>query len=184
MYDSKRNFIIVMGHFGNWEMANHAFNLQCPNQLFAVYMPFSNTYFDQLIYHLRSRWGTQLIPIDDTYNQMKNYIQAGNATAFLADQTPDPQNAYWTTFLNQDTPIYRGTEVLSKRLDHAVIYLATKRIKRGFYRMHMELLIKDPKMTGTGEISERHTERLEQDILEQPEIWLWSHRRWKHQKPG
>ena len=48
----------------------------------------------------------------------------------------------------------------------------------------MEMLLKDPKLTKAGEISEGHIKRLEQDILEQPEIWLWSHRRWRDAKPG
>ncbi len=183
LYDSKKNFIIVMGHLGNWELANHAFNLHCSNQLYAIYRPFSNKYFDRLIIQLRSKWGTKLIPLDDTYKQMKRLENRGNAAVFLADQTPQPDNAYWTTFLNQDTPVYRGTEILAKRLDFPVVYLGIKRPKRGFYRFYMEELIHDPKLTKTGQISEAHTRRLEQDIQEQPQIWLWSHRRWKHQKP-
>ena len=39
-----------------------------------------------------------------------------------------------------------------------------------------------PKNTQEGEISELHTKKLEKDIMAQPEIWLWSHRRWKHKK--
>ena len=73
LYDSKRNFIIVMGHLGNWEMTNHAFSLHCPNQIYAIYKPFSNKYIDRLVIRLRSKWGTKLIPLDDTYRQMKNW---------------------------------------------------------------------------------------------------------------
>jgi KDO2-lipid IV(A) lauroyltransferase len=46
------------------------------------------------------------------------------------------------------------------------------------------MLVEDPRTLSEDEISERHTRRLEQEIIQKPELWLWSHRRWKHKKPG
>jgi KDO2-lipid IV(A) lauroyltransferase len=106
-----------------------------------------------------------------------------NATLFIADQTPQKNNAYWTTFLNQETPIFWGTEIIAKKLNYPIIYFSIRQPKRGFYEITPELLCDNPSQTKTGEISVMHTNRLEQDIKEQPEIWLWSHRRWKHKKP-
>ena len=65
----------------------------------------------------------------------------------------------------------------------AVVYACVKRKKRGFYRIDLELLCENPKDTREGEITEMHTRRLERDILENPSLWLWSHRRWKHSRP-
>ena len=182
-YSSKINTIIVMGHVGNWELANYAFNLHCKNDLYAIYKPLSNDYFDLLIRKLRSRWGTNVISIDDVTEVMNKYEMTGNATGFIADQRPAPENAYWTIFLNQETPVFRGTEILARRLGYPVVYLSTKRIKRGYYQVHIETLIEQPKSTQKDEISEIHTRRLEQDIIEQPEAWLWTHRRWRDKIP-
>ncbi|MFT4545839.1 MAG: KDO2-lipid IV(A) lauroyltransferase, partial [Bacteroidia bacterium] len=33
-----------------------------------------------------------------------------------------------------------------------------------------------------GKITEDFTKRLEQDIINQPQYWLWSHKRWKHKR--
>ena len=107
-----------------------------------------------------------------------------SATTFIADQTPPPENAYWTTFLNQETPIFSGTEVIATKLNYPVIYVSLNRFKRGHYKMTLNLLCENPKDTQKGEISELHTKRLEQDIKRQPEIWLWSHKRWKHKRPS
>ena len=111
----------------------------------------------------------------------------GNDLVTIEDATPGGyifrrENACWTTFLNQDTPIFRGTETIARRLNFPVVFLSTKKIKRGFYRFNMELLFENPEATKSGEITKTHTKRLEQDIQVQLEIRLWSHRRWKHGK--
>jgi KDO2-lipid IV(A) lauroyltransferase len=105
------------------------------------------------------------------------------ATAFIADQTPSPENACWVWFLNQPTPVFRGTEVLARKFNYPVIYFTIKRIKRGKYVCEAKLICAEPKLTKEGEITELHTRMLEADIKREPEIWLWSHKRWKH-KPS
>ncbi len=183
LYQAKSNVILLTGHRGNWELNNHSFNAQFKNQLYPIYKPLFNKYFDKLILRLRSRWGSILVPIDEAYHQMSAYQKAGNVTVFLADQSPDPKTAHWTTFLNQDTPVFRGTEIIARRLDYPVVYLSTKRIKRGYYKFSIEMLCEHPRAAKKGEITEAYINRLECDIQTQPEIWLWSHRRWKHTKP-
>ena len=106
------------------------------------------------------------------------------ATAFIADQTPPPERAYWTTFLNQDTPVFWGTEKIAQKLGRPVVYCGIDREARGRYVMRFEDLVPDPGATPEGFISDAHTRRLEQDIRRRPAIWLWSHRRWKHKRPA
>ena len=120
--------------------------------------------------------------LNELLNEIKSNKNEVNATAFIADQTPSPEGAYWTTFLNQDTPVFWGTEKIAQKLNYPVVYVTVSRVKRGYYEVNTEYLVKEPKNTKEGEISELHTRKLEQDIIAQPEIWLWSHRRWKHKR--
>ncbi|MCW3123965.1 MAG: lipid biosynthesis acyltransferase [Flavipsychrobacter sp.] len=178
-----KSVILVIGHFGNWEWSGHPCSLLLQHQMYVLYHPVANKYFDRLMYHIRTRTGTRLIPMKTAYKEILAHRDELTITAFIADQTPQPNGAYWTTFLNQDTPVYKGTEVISKKLNYPVVYASIKRVKRGYYEMFAEILVADPSKTVEGEISELHTCRLEQDILSQPETWLWSHRRWKHKRP-
>ncbi len=184
-YAENRKVILVMGHFGNYEMAAAEMAYNTNYNLHVIYKPLSNKYFNNLINKKRIRFGTQIMPMAETFKKMLGSRNDGeiSATAFIADQTPSPENAYWTTFLNQETGIFWGTEVLATKLNYPVIYVSLNRTKRGFYEMTLDLLSENPKDTKKGEISELHTKRLEQDIIRQPEIWLWSHKRWKHEKP-
>lgn len=182
MVGQKKNFIVVMGHYGNWEWPAHSFSLMIKHQLYVVYHPLSNKHFDKLMHRIRSRFGARWIPMQDTLRAMIKNKPTLNATAFLADQTPPPDSAYWTKFLNQDTPVFRGVEKIARKLDYPVIFASVKKVKRGYYESYGEMLVENSADTKEGEISELHTRRLEREIIRDPEIWLWSHRRWKHKK--
>jgi KDO2-lipid IV(A) lauroyltransferase len=135
------------------------------------------------MYRMRTRFGSKLIAMKNTYKEMLANKAALNATAFIADQTPQPQNAYWTTFLNQDTPVFKGVEVISRKMNIPVVYARITMVKRGYYQIDAETLTDTPATTTDNQLSELHTRKLEADIIKQPEIWLWSHRRWKHKRP-
>lgn len=177
-----RNCILVLGHLGNWEWAGPSFSLSCPQPLYIIYHKLTNKYFDRLMYKIRSRFGPKLIEMNDTLRAMMNKRNELNATVFVSDQTPLPQNASWTTFLNQDTPVFVGAEKISRKLNYPVVYMCIKKHRRGYYEVLGEMLVENPSQTKEGEITELHTRRLEKDIIAYPETWLWTHRRWKHKR--
>ena len=179
----QQSAIMVMGHFGNWEWGGSSFSLVCQQQLYVIYHPLRNQRFDGLMYGMRTRFGTKLIAMKNTFKEMIANRNILSATAFIADQTPQPDNAYWTTFMNQETPVFWGTEIVAKKLNRPIVYVSIIKLKRGYYTMNAEMLIENPADTPDGYISEMHTRRLEKDIIAHPAIWLWSHRRWKHKKP-
>lgn len=180
----EQSIILVLGHFGNWELAGARYSLEKDiPQLYVIYHPLHNKHFDQLMIRMRTRLGTKLYTMMETSRAMMRDRPLITATAFIADQTPSPERAYWMTFLNQDTPVFFGTEALSRKLGYPVVYISITRPRRGHYHMRAETLVEHPKDTPEGNITEKHTRRLERDIQDHPDLWLWTHRRWKHKRP-
>ena len=177
-----KNIIIVMGHHGNWEWAGNTFSLCCKHQLYVIYHPLSNRYFNGLICKMRERFGTRLITMKDTFRDMIKNQPELNATAFIADQSPNPARAHWMNFLNQDTAVFMGTEKIAQKIKYPIVFVSVKKIKRGYYTLMAELLDSPPYDTKEGGITEKHTRKLESDIIKQPETWLWTHKRWKHKR--
>lgn len=175
--------ILILGHYGNWEWAGNTFSLLCPQPLSVIYHPLSSPAFDRLMYHIRTRFGSGLISMNDTFKTMVRQKGTLTATAFIADQTPQPQKAHWMTFLNQDTPVFTGAELIARKLNYPIVYAVVKRVRRGYYTIQAERLVEAPAGLMEGEITELHTRRLEKDIIASPEYWLWSHKRWKHTRP-
>lgn len=178
-----KSVILVMGHQGNWEWAGNTFSAEINSQLYVIYHPIANKYVDGLVYKMRTRFKTKLIAMKDTFKEMVAHRSEITTTAFIADQTPhNLSSAHWMNFLNQDTPVFLGTERIARKLNYPVVYAFVRKVKRGHYEINAEMLVEHPSGTSDGEITELHTRRLEKDIYSQPETWLWSHRRWKHKR--
>ncbi|HPM29273.1 MAG TPA: lysophospholipid acyltransferase family protein [Chryseolinea sp.] len=182
LHDENKSIIIVMGHYGNWEWAGPSFTLNTVYQLVVIYRPLSNSSFENMMVGMRTRFGTRISPVDRTLRDMVANRNEVTATAFIADQTATAKNAYWTTFLNQDTAVFTGPEKLAKRFNYPVVFMNVKCKRRGFYEITPELLFEHPNTTAEDEISERFTNRLEKEIILNPTYWLWSHKRWKHKR--
>lgn len=183
LFEEKKSFIIVMGHQGNWEWAGPSFTLNTPFQLVVIYRPLTNIYFEKMMVGMRTRFGTRITPVNLTLRDMVANRKQITATAFIADQTAPHDKAYWTTFLHQDTAVFTGPEKLATKFDYPVVYMNVSRPRRGHYEVTPELLFEHPKETTENEISEAFMKRLEKEIILDPTIWLWSHRRWKHTRP-
>jgi Kdo2-lipid IVA lauroyltransferase/acyltransferase len=186
-FEEKQQSIIgVMGHCGNWEWGAISYPAYFKHLITGVYHPLSNKNFDKLMLRLRSRFGGNITPMRSVYKELLNLQKKSIPTlvGLIADQTPPPESAYWTTFLNQDTPVFNGAEKMAKKLNYPVVYVSIKKIKRGHYQLGAEIIAENPNELPEGRISQLHTAALEKNILTQPHIWLWTHRRWKHQRPA
>jgi len=182
MYEEKKSFIMVLGHYGNWEWAGPSFTLGSNYQLFVIYRPLSNPYFEKMLTKTRTKFGTRITPVNQTLREMVAHRTQVTATAFIADQAAATANSYWTTFLHQETSVFNGPEKIARKFNYPVVYMRIQRLKRGYYELTPELLFDHPAATSEGEILETFTRRLEKDIIQDPVIWLWSHRRWKHKR--
>lgn len=185
LYNEGKDIIAVCGHYNNWEWMS-SFPLQTSYKALTIYKPLKNTYFDNFIFRLRTKYGVHASPMEHIYRDIINFRKNNvrTITAFIADQTPPrDNNPYWTTFLNQDTCFYRGPEKIAVKLDMPVYFVHIIRKRRGYYEFEMKLITGHPKDEAPDFITSRHAAMLEEVIREKPEYWLWSHRRWKYKRP-
>lgn len=183
-YKEGRDVLLVLGHYGNWEIAASRLPKIVSHNILGIYKPLSNVFFDNKMKETRSKFGLDLVPIKKTNIRMREKIGRPKSAAFLTDQRPgNPNRCYWTTFLNQETGVLIGAEKFARVFDMPVVYASVYKEKRGHYKVVFETLFEFPKETERGEITEKHTKKLESDIIKHPHLWLWSHKRWKHKKP-
>ena len=182
LYQSGQNIQFMAGHFFNWEFANWGVAKygKCP--FLAVYMPLSNKGFNKLIYHLRARYGSILIPATSFTTQFSKYAANGQySLALAADQNPGiPLQAYWVDFFGRLTPFVKGPEKGAKLNNTAQVFVHFYRTKRGYYHSQYEIMTVDPKHFADGQLTLQYVKLLEAKVRSNPSNYLWSHRRWKY----
>ena len=184
LYHKGKYIFVALGHFGNWEWTA-SLEHTIPYHHISLYQPLENKVFDKFFYTMRSKFGATLIPANSAVRDIYKCMQENRLSlfGFLCDQSPHRHAIhYWTTFLNQETPIHLGIEMLAKRYKMAVVYYEIRRVKRGYYEVDTKLITENAAETGEKEITDRHVQLLEETIRRNPQYWLWSHRRWKHKR--
>jgi len=180
--DKGQSIIFVGGHYNNWEICAQAFAMYSNHKCIGIYKPLSNTFINDKIYTSRSRYGMNLVSMKQTKKSFEEGSET-KAIVFGSDQNPaNPKRAHWVQFLNQDTGVLFGVEKYAKEYDWPVVFVSISKVKRGYYEVEYSLVTDKPKEEPHGKITEDFTERLEQDIINQPQYWLWSHKRWKHKR--
>ena len=183
LHSKGRNVVFVGGHMANWELFSLALPQRVKYKTYAIYKRLNNKVFDKAIKKSRSRAGMEIVEM----NEMRRLVASDKNVPILCslvfDQSPqDSKNAWWTTFLGVETPVYSGMEKLAQRLDAAVVYAAIRRRDDGKYFMKLHLVSED--IEAEGSVIDKCLGLLEEEIVNAPENWLWSHRRWKHKRPS
>lgn len=180
-----RSVVAVLGHYNNWEWAALSSALTVKQKMVVVYKPLSNTFYNNLLNNMRSRFGVEMVAMRDVARFYITNRKETFVACYVADQSPSNQNGiFWTPFLNQMTAVQNGPEKIAKKFNHPVIFVRLSRIKRGHYILNMDHLVDQPKETKEGEITTIHVDALAQQIKSKPENWLWSHKRWKKKPPS
>lgn len=169
-----------LGHNFNWEVANLGMPLRTPYTILTVYMPITNKIIDRLFIYIRKRTGVILLPATDMRNAMVPFRNKVYMLGLVADQNPsNPKRAHWFNFFGRPTPFLIGPEKGAKGVNAAVVFVHFTKKKRGFYEGHFKLVTEDPVSMPDTQLTKVYVEFLEETIRQNPEMWLWSHRRWK-----
>lgn len=183
-FEKKQSIILAGGHYNNWELFAVAVDAPLRHQVIAIYMKLKNTYLDAKMRESRGKYGLKMISTKIVKEEFEK--EKGNVTAmiFAIDQSPgNKSNCHWTTFLNQETGVVFGAEKYAKEYNYPVVFGRIEKVKRGYYQFSLEPIVDEPLLTPHGEIMEKLTRKLEADIIQNPQYWLWTHKRWKHTRP-
>lgn len=180
-FENNKSLILVTGHYGNWEWGIPRMSLISNHPSIVIYKPLSNKSFETIFNKMRTRFGGTMVPMKNTLRKIVEYRDTVHASVFLNDQTPSLKSSdYFINFLNQPTLVFKGIEKIARKTNYPIVYCHIDRIKRGYYQAEFTTLVENPKKTKENEITQLHNKFLENIIKEKPELWLWSHKRWKH----
>ena len=183
-YDTGRSVFLCGGHFNNWEWIATGIDPQIRHQACALYKPLSNSFFEKKMKSTRGKFGLQMVRIHDAAVFFTTKKPEMTLTIFGIDQSPGhPDRCHWMSFLNQDTGVQFGLEKFAREFNYPVIFGKLNKVKRGYYTLELSLITDTPGHHPHGWIIETATRMVEAEIVENPQYWLWTHKRWKHKRP-
>lgn len=173
--------IIAGGHYANWELWAVATGPVLRHKVVGIYKPLSNRFFDQKMRESRGKYGLELLSTKDTADYFRKQSNRADAVVFAFDQSPsNPHKAIWVSFMGRETAALYGTEKYATEHQLPVFFGKISKVRRGYYKAEYLPVDMAPHLRKKGELTQQLHDMLEQQIIEQPELWLWSHRKWKH----
>ncbi len=183
IYEDGKSVITLVAHSGTWEWMPARLQMLSQHQQYIAFKPLTNKRFDKFMQMSRQHFFKGRL-VD--YRTIFHFILRNRAELrsyiLIADQTPTKgEIGYWADFMNQKTGFFGGHEKMAAKLGFGVVYIENKRIGRGRYISEIKLITADASKESEHYITKKYSELLEQSLHEQPENWLWTHKRWKHQ---
>jgi KDO2-lipid IV(A) lauroyltransferase len=184
-YEAKgKSIAILCAHYSSYEwllIMNKHINFEG----FGIYKKIRNKYFDKFVRDIRGKFDATLIDTKETISVMMSNHKKGikGVYGFAADQSPKVSKAvHWTKFMGIEVPVHTGAEMLAKRMDMNVLFIKGEKLGRGRYQATFVPMVENPKEIPNFEITDLFFKMVEAQILEKPEYYLWTHKRWKHAK--
>lgn len=175
---------VYLGHYGNWEwVSSMPLWLEKGVTGAQIYHKLRNKDMERLMLHIRERMGAVSVDMHKTSRYITGLVNNRQVcvVGFIADQSPRKQEArHFLPFLNHKTPVLTGTEKITKHYGFEAFYLDVKRVRRGYYEAEFMRLHDNPRALPDFELTTLYFRRLEQAILHRPELYLWTHNRFKH----
>lgn len=177
------DWIAGLAHYGSWEyFMVYSLNEGADREVVGVYKSLHDKSVDLFYRRIRSRFGTPVsmsVFLRHLLNNRKKGIKT--SVGLIADQSPPWfEIDYWYDFLGQPTPFYKGMETMALRFGMPVYFLHLDKVKRAHYTGWFECIYDGKEEVAPHEITKRYVAKLEEMIRERPELWMWSHKRWKH----
>jgi KDO2-lipid IV(A) lauroyltransferase len=179
-----KGLIFASAHYGDWELLSLATGFWgLPMNVVVEQM--NNAALQEIFSRLRAQSGHTIIPQGKAATKLLRALRRGECTALLIDINAPPRaGGVWVDFFG--LPVFNTAAVAGLALHTgAPIVLATAEpLRPGRARIASRAVI-EPHPTGNTEadlraLSQQCLTGFEQIIRQQPELWLWSYKRWNY----
>ncbi len=184
LLDKGHSVALYLGHYCNWEwVTSIGFYVHGDCFKGQVYHPLEDKVMDALMLKLRSRMGTESVPMSKIMRKVIASRREGRllVVGFISDQVPlFPNTHYWSDFLNHKNTLFiTGTERLAKQGDFSCVYLDISRRSAVITISTLFPMTEESDKYADFEITEMYIRLFEKTIMRNPQYWLWTHNRWK-----
>lgn len=180
--DRGKGVVLVISHFGNWELFAQICQFLPGYQWSTVYQPLGNRSIEAHVRRTRMARGVQLFSRKNGFNGPTAFLRAGGAVGVLVDQHAG-DGGVWTPFFGRLASTSNLAALLALRTGAELVPIAIRTAAPGRWTV----VVSPPIPQAPGEEADALTARinlvLEGQIRASPQDWFWVHNRWKTPRP-
>ncbi|WP_180163268.1 lysophospholipid acyltransferase family protein [Acinetobacter sp. YH12069] len=176
---NKKGVIVVVPHFGCWELLNAWLNLYTEPMI--MYKPNKNKGINRYLLEAREKFNATLVPTDETgIRAIFKHLKQGGLTVILPDHLPKPSGGIYSNFFGQNTLSITLVSKLAAKIQCNVIGLSCiRQPKLRYFDVHCQTLA-DEISSKDLQCSVDTLNIAMQDIINQaPEQYIWSYKRFR-----
>jgi KDO2-lipid IV(A) lauroyltransferase len=182
-----KGILYLTGHFSAWELLPVAHALYGYPLSFLT-RPLDNVPLEKYLLKVRESKGNRVINKKNSARSVLKSLSTGATAGILMDQNTSPQEGIFVDFFGIPAATTTSVALFALRTDSPVLPGYLTPMRNGKYTIKFLPPIDVVRTGDTNQDLETNTRRfnkiLEGIIREQPESWLWGHKRWKYQPPG
>ncbi len=182
-YNSNKGVILLSAHFGNWEFMATSMGVQLNIPLAVVVKEQRNPYVTDWMNRERTKWNNSVVPLGISIRNVYQTLKMKQIVAMVADQRGSEEGIK-VNFFGRNISVHTGPAALALKTGAPILYGISVRQKDYTYDTTFTEISKES-LSGSSEekikqLSQKHMSYLENIVRENPEQWLWMHKRWKH----
>jgi len=185
--DSGKQFILVTGHFGNWELLSQSIAIHFDLTLVGVGRKLDSEKMDEVVRSNRERFNVEMVYKNGAMKGCIKAIGQKKIVGILTDQSLSIEQSVDVDFFSHKTTHTPIASILSRKfgLDLIPAFISTEDYRKYTVKIYppIKTLKTDDHEKDLAFMTQKQAERFEQVIKEKPEQWFWMHKRWKTYNP-
>ncbi len=183
MHNKGKGLILISGHYGNWELTAYGASRLVNIHFNVIVKEQTNVKVNEGINTIRVSAGNKLIDMKNSLRNILEVLKNNGVIAMLGDQAAPKENVKINFFI-KDVPTFEGTARIAIKTGAAVLFGVSTRNNDGTYNVKLHEIdtskYSECSDDNVRDLTQLHSDLLEKYIRNQPDHWLWFHRRFKN----
>lgn len=182
-----RGVILVTGHYGSFELPGHLL-AALGFGVTAIMRPLDNVYINRFIVDSRRTHGLTLLDKKGAAASAEQALESGSLVAFIGDQDAGRKGLF-VDFFGRPASTYKSIGLLAMAANAPIVVgYARRRGNVARYDVGIQRIIHPSEWKEQDDplrwITQSYTAAIEQMVRDDPQQYLWIHRRWKSKPRG
>jgi len=178
-----KNFILITGHYGNWELLSQSIAIKFDLSLVGVGRKIDSDMMDKILLKNREQFNVEMVYKQGAMKDSIRAINQGKVVGILTDQAIRKNQSIDVTFFAEKATHTPLASILSRKFDLDLIpaYICTEDYQNYTVKIYepIKSLKTDNQEEDLAILTQLQANVMEDVIKQNPRQWFWMHRRWK-----